>query len=93
MIQRDMLCKPAFEYIKKERFTGSINGMRYLYETTQKDDIKYITARHWPEPFCFEKTDETKIVSKDFEHSTDGLNKAIDWLDGQQEEIYGENKG
>lgn len=85
MIQRDMLCKPAFEYIKKERFTGSYCGMRYLYEKVEKEEGKVICARHWPEPFCFEKTDEEKIISNEFEFSQEGLDAAIDWLDKAQE--------
>lgn len=35
MIQTDMLYKPSLNYIKKERFTGSFQGMRYLLEKTE----------------------------------------------------------
>ena len=35
MIQTDMLYKPSLNYIKKERFTGSFHGMRYLLEKTE----------------------------------------------------------
>lgn len=32
MIQQDMLYKPSLNYIKKEQFSGSYEGLRYMLE-------------------------------------------------------------
>lgn len=90
MIQNDMLCKPAFEYIKKERFTGSYKGVRYLLEKKETDEGKFITACAWPEPLCFEKTDELLKHFMDFDFSQEGLEEAWQWLSDKQEEIAGD---
>lgn len=91
MIQTDMLYKPAFNYIKKERFTGSYEGMRYLLEKKKnKEEVDVLNVCAWPEPLCFEKTDELLKHFMEFDFSEDGLNEAIEWLSKKQEE-FGKN--
>lgn len=85
MIQQDMLYKPSFNYIKKERFTGSINGMRYMLEKGNVDEKDFIRVCHWPEPLCFEKTDEEKKTFNEFEFSKEGLDEAWQWLSDAEE--------
>ena len=84
MIQRDMLHKPAFNYIKKERFTGSIAGMRYALYKETRDEDNILMACIYPEPYCFEKTPEEKKSYKEFSFSNEGLEEALDWLSDQE---------
>lgn len=87
MIQLDMLYKPALNYINKERFTGSFEGMRYMLEKKVKEDeSKCINVCSWPEPFCFDKTPEDKKQFKEFDFSQNGLDEAWEWLSKMQEE-------
>lgn len=87
MILNDMLHKPALEYIKKERFTGSYQGMRYFLEKKKTENGKVINTCAWPEPLCFEKTDELLKHFMEFDFSDDGLNEAIQWLSNKQDEM------
>lgn len=68
-------------YIKKENLTGSYQGMRFMF--TKQDD-KLVVYR-WPEPYCFEKTDEEKKKSKEFELTEEGKVSAIAWLNEEYE--------
>lgn len=87
MIQTDMLYKPAFDYIKKERFTGSFQGMRYLLEKKSGEDGDVLNVCAWPEPLCFEETDVLLKHFMEFEFSKEGLDEALKWLSDKQEEF------
>ena len=50
----------ALNYIKKENLTGSYQGMRYVFMKEEENLVVYI----WPEPYCFEKTDDEKKTKK-----------------------------
>lgn len=61
MIQMDMLYKPSLNYIKKERFTGSYEGLRYLLEKAEividtKEEVDTETGE-----ITFIENKETKI--------------------------------
>lgn len=77
----DMLHKPSFNYLKKERFTGSFEGKRYaLYKEAKDEDNTVLMCCLYPEPFCFEKTPEEKKKYKEFEFSKEGLDLALEWI-------------
>lgn len=63
-------------YLKKSRFTGSYQGMRYLLE--KKDEA--IRAVIWPEPYGFAATADEKKHSREFPFDQDGLGQAVLWL-------------
>ncbi len=85
MIQTDMLHRPNLNYIKKERFTGSLNGLRYaIYKEVKDEEHTVLMACSYPEPFCFEKTPEEQKKYKEFEFSEEGLNEAINWLGSEE---------
>lgn len=87
MFWDDMLYKPSLNYIKKERFTGSFEGMRYCLEKkTREDESTYMNVCCWPEPYSFEKTSEECKHYKEFDMSVAGLDEAIIWLSNMQKE-------
>jgi len=92
MIQQDMLYLPSVNYIKKERFTGSYDGMRYMLEKKTRDEETLILAYVWKEPFCFEKTREEDKEYMEFTLDKEGLAKAWDWLNEKQDEYAKKNK-
>ena len=53
-----------FGGLKKEPFSGSHHGMRYVY----------------PEPWCFEDTPDEEKGSATFPLSDEGMDQAIAWL-------------
>ena len=74
-------------YLKNEHFTGSYQGMRYRMEKSEiplaeNSEEKKIVLKIciWPQPFCFDKTDEAKKTWETFEFSPEGLTQAVNWL-------------
>lgn len=89
MIKREDLL--AFDFYKKRPFKGSDNGIRYMitkhvYEIPAEEEgaeptkNTVLKAYIWPEPFCFEATEDEKKTDKDFEFSEDGLVEAMNWI-------------
>ncbi|MDO5291454.1 MAG: GNAT family acetyltransferase [bacterium] len=72
----------SINFIKKEDLTGGYHGMRYIM---QKQGEAQFKTTIWPEPFCFEKTPEEQKESKEFPLTTEGRDKAIDWLNERYE--------
>lgn len=79
----------SIAFLKKSRFTGSYQGMRYLLqkaERTREQDGQeqktetVLEAVIWPEPFHYEMTEEEKKHKKDFPFQEDGLWEAVGWL-------------
>ncbi len=74
-------------FLKKEAFTGSYQGMRYRMKKAdipvQEDSEETTTqllVHVWPQPFCFDKTDDSLKTEHLFDFSPDGIRSAVDWL-------------
>lgn len=66
-------------FYKKEKFTGSYQGMRYLIK---KDEDVFI-ATIWPGPYNFASTpDEQKTVAS-FPFTEEGKQQVVDWMNEQ----------
>ena len=59
--------------LKKEPFSGSHNGMRYMMRSDNGRDSTTFTVFVYPEPWCFEQTPEDQIESHTFDLSEEGL--------------------
>lgn len=81
---RDALYRPSLNYIKKERFTGSNTGMRFMFEKKKNGEDEVILACVWPEPFSFENTVEDKKEYMEFVLTDEGLQEAIKWVESKQ---------
>jgi hypothetical protein len=75
----------SINFIKKEPLTGSMSGMRYRMIKTGEKNAEKLLVTIWPEPFCFEKTEESKKQFSEFPFTADGLLEAIGWLNDQYE--------
>ena len=53
--------------LKKEPFSGSHNGMRYMMRSDNGRDSTTFTVFVYPEPWCFEQTPEDQIESHTFD--------------------------
>ena len=67
-------------FVKKEDFTGSHKGMRFLLHQESVDEEKKLKVYVWSEPFGFEATPEEKKLSELFAFSEEGLEQAIAWM-------------
>ncbi|MFI3176977.1 MAG: hypothetical protein R3Y67_05735 [Eubacteriales bacterium] len=84
MIKRDEFI--GLEYLKKESFHGSMNGLRYRLHCHKEEDETTLEACIWPEPFCYDKTEETLKMTSEHAFSEKGLGEAIDWINERYEE-------
>ena len=64
-------------FVKKEEYSGSMDGMRYMIKKEGKDQIK-VTI--WPEPFCLAATPDEKKTVEFFTLDEDGISDIADWL-------------
>ena len=61
-----------FGGLKKEPFSGSHNGMRYLFRGDDGKNSTTFTVFIYPEPWCFEDTPEDEKESRSFPLSEEG---------------------
>lgn len=85
--RNDIFTLRYFDY--GEAFTGSSDGIRYRIGREPLENIAFnpekkeegkLRVTVYPEPYSYESTpDEVKAV-RDFEHSEEGLNEAIAFI-------------
>ena len=84
-----MLDKETFHplnYIKKEEYSGSMDGMRYLLKKVRSGDEDVIRVTVWPEPFNLLHTPEHLRESVEVPLTTEGIERAVDWINGRYED-------
>lgn len=81
MIEKDKFLN--LNILKKEDYTGSMDGMRYRLVKEEEEEQKFIRVTAWPEPFCFDKTPEEQKTSIRVAFSEEGKEEAADWLNRQ----------
>lgn len=72
-------------YIKKEEYSGSMDGMRYLLKKVKSGEEDVIRVTVWPEPLGFGSTPEEQKTSMEVPLSKEGVEQAADWLNEQCE--------
>lgn len=83
-----MIDKETFHplnYIKKEEYSGSMDGMRYMLKKVHnvEQDTDVIRVTVWPEPLGIHRTPDELKESTEVPLSKDGVNQAADWLNEQ----------
>ena len=73
--------------MKKEDFTGSHKGMRFMLHQETAEEEKKLKVYIWSEPFGFEATPDEEKIAALFEFSEEGLAQAIDWMNENYERI------
>ena len=76
----------VLNYIKKEEYCGSMDGMRYMLRKKEKEEGAALEVVIWPEPFCYAKTEEEKKQHREFEFTSEGVSEAAEWLNQQYTE-------
>lgn len=78
MIQRKDLL--TFEFYKKEKFTGSFLGMRYLIQKETIDDSDLFAVFSWFGPYSFPATPEQEKTKQTFPFKEESLHEITDYL-------------
>lgn len=77
----------SLNFVKKEDFTGSHRGMRFMLHQEIVEEEKKLKVYLWSEPFCFEATPDEEKISALFAFSEEGLAQAIDWMNENYESV------
>jgi hypothetical protein len=88
--RESMIDKETFHplnYIKKEEYSGSMDGMRYLLKKvhSEETDTDVIRVTVWPEPFNCLRTPKELKTTIEVPLNTEGTDQAADWLNEQYE--------
>ncbi|MBS6517649.1 MAG: hypothetical protein KH353_05545 [Clostridium sp.] len=80
-------------FLKKEHFTGSDQGMRYRMEKTDGDGETVLMVTVWPEPYGYDATPEDKKQRKQFAFSEEGIEQGVEWLNQMRQEHFSGGAG
>ena len=85
MLERKDVMPVAF--LKKEKFTGSLRGMRYRMEMINEgeEETPRLRTAVWPEPYSFDATSEEEKRCETFDFSEEGICEGVKWLNEQYE--------
>lgn len=86
MIRRTDLL--SFPFYKKEKFTGSFRGMRYLIQKNTEEETLIFEVFTWPGPYGFAATDDGKKTRKTFPFEAGALDEITEYLN----DIYGKGR-
>ena len=81
-------------FYKKEKFTGSYRGMRYLLKKdtleipsetpdTPAENKTIFLCTIWPGPYNFTTTPDESKISATFDFTEEGKQQAVDWMNEQ----------
>lgn len=73
----------VLNYVKKEEYSASMDGMRYMLKKKDTEEGSKLEVIIWPEPYCYFKTEEKNKQRMEFDFTTDGVLQAADWLNEQ----------
>ncbi len=81
---KDPLYRISLNYLKKEAYSGSGDGIRFMLKkgAAPEGEGEVLELWIWPEPLCFEKTAEEKRSQKLFSFDQEGLDAAVDMISG-----------
>lgn len=85
ILRKDLL---TFNFYKKEKFTGSYYGMRYLIEKEKGEDMEEFVVFTWPGPYNFSTTAEDLKKKKTFPFEEESLEKITEYLNTTYEKEY-----
>ena len=67
-------------FYKKETFTGSYKGMRYLLKKDTEEETNIFRCYVWPGPYNFATTPDEQKTMATFPFTEAGKQEAVDWM-------------
>ncbi|MCM1257904.1 MAG: GNAT family acetyltransferase [Roseburia sp.] len=77
ILPQDLL---SIQFYKKEKFTGSLRGMRYVIQKSAENDSDIFEIYTWPGPYNFASTEEDKKVRKTFPFEENSIKDIAEYL-------------
>lgn len=74
----------SISFLNELPFSGSYNGKRFRFEkvTSKNDDNSdKLLVYVWKDVFNFENTDKKDIIEKEFEYTSDGIEKGLNFVE------------
>lgn len=78
MIERNDLL--AFDFYKKEKFSGSFRGMRYRIEKKTDGEVKSFLVTSWPGPYNYVSTEDALKTCREFPFEEGQLQDITNYL-------------
>lgn len=78
-------------FYKKEKFTGSYKGMRYLLKKDSDEDKDIFRCYAWRGPYNFVSTPDNLKVTNTFPFTEEGKQAAVDWLNQHWSTNFSQN--
>lgn len=79
-------------FLKKEKFNGSFQGMRYRMEKTDKEEGTVLTVTVWPEPYGYDATPEEEKQREEFSFDENGILNGVEWLNQKYPELVSKER-
>lgn len=73
----------VLNYVKKEEYSGSMDGMRYLLKKEKHGEEDVIRVTVWPEPLGIRRTSDEQKTTTEVALTAEGVEQAADWLNEQ----------
>lgn len=73
------------QYFKKQRWSGSFQGMRFMFQKTKEKEIDLLEVVCWKEPYSYECTPEEEKTVRHFPLTEEGREEGIAWLEEEYE--------
>ena len=73
----------VLNYVKKEEYSGSMDGMRYLLKKAKNGEEDVIRVTVWPEPLGIFRTPYEQKTLTEVPLTKEGVEQAADWLNEQ----------
>lgn len=79
----DIEILPFGRFKYSQPFTGSYKGMRFkiVHPKPAEGEENLIYLNIWPEPLCFEKTDDELKINKSFQYSKEGYDEMVSYIE------------
>ncbi len=74
----------SLNFYKKEKFTGSYRGMRYLLKKDKDEQERDVfCCCIWPGPYGYDAVSDEHKTTEKFPFSEEGKRQAVEWMNGQ----------
>lgn len=77
----------SLNFVKKEDYTGSYKGLRYMLHQETVEEEKKLQVYIWPEPYGFAATSEDVKEVQLFSFDEQGLLNAIEWMNERYDDV------
>ncbi len=71
----------SISFLNELPFSGSYNGKRFRFEKVALKNNDKLLVYVWKDLLNFENTDKKDIIKKEFEYTSDGIEKGLNFVE------------